>query len=151
MELLAEWGLEILFALISATILGYARWHGNRLKQERDQAIKNAEIIEAQKFESTIEVKLEPIYEELEELRRYIRDTESIEKAHMALIIASYRFRLVQLCKGFLAQGYITTSQMEQLTEFYKLYTGLGGNGQAKVYYEKALALPSKVDNNTNV
>jgi hypothetical protein len=36
MELLAEWGLEILFALISATILGYARWHGNRLKQERD-------------------------------------------------------------------------------------------------------------------
>ena len=151
MELLAEWGLEILFALISATILGYARWHGNRLKQERDQAIKNAEIIEAQKFESTIEVKLEPIYEELEELRRYIRDTENIEKAHMALIIASYRFRLVQLCKGFLAQGYITTSQMEQLTEFYKLYTGLGGNGQAKVYYEKALALPSKVDNNADV
>ena len=60
----------------------------------------------------------------------------------MSLIIASYRFRLVQLCKGFIAQGYITSSQMEQLTEFYKLYTGLGGNGQAKVYYEKAIALP---------
>ena len=65
----------------------------------------------------------------------------------MSLIIASYRFRLVQLCKGFLAQGYITTGQMEQLTEFYKLYTGLGGNGQAKVYYEKAIALPPKVNN----
>jgi hypothetical protein len=36
---------------------------------------------------------------------------------------------------------------MEQLTEFYKLYTGLGGNGQAKVYYEKAIALPPKVNN----
>lgn len=149
--ILAEWGLEILFGLISAAVLGYAKWHGDRLKKERDQAIKNAEIIEAQKLESTIEIKLEPIYEELEELRRYIRDTENIEKAHMSLIIASYRFRLVQLCKGFLAQGYITTSQMEQLTEFYKLYTGLGGNGQAKVYYEKALALPSRVNNDADI
>lgn len=149
--ILAEWGLEILFGLISAAVLGYAKWYGDRLKKERDQAIKNAEIIEAQKLESTIEIKLEPIYEELEELRRYIRDTENIEKAHMSLIIASYRFRLVQLCKGFLAQGYITTSQMEQLTEFYKLYTGLGGNGQAKVYYEKALALPPRVNNDADV
>lgn len=69
-----------------------------------------------------------------------------MEKTHMNLIIASYRFRLVQLCKGFLAQGYITPAQMEQLSEFYKLYTGLGGNGQAKMYYEKAVALPFKVD-----
>lgn len=150
MELLAEWGLEILFALISAAVLGYAKWHGARLRKERDEAIKNAELIEAQKLESTIEVKLEPIYEELEDLRRYIREAENVEKAHMSLIIASYRFRLVQLCKGFLAQGYITTAQMEQLTEFYKLYTGLGGNGQAKVYYEKALALPPRVDNDIN-
>ena len=149
--ILAEWGLEILFAVLSASVLGYAKWHGNKLKQERDQAIKNAEIIEAQKLDSTIEIKLEPIYEELEELRKYIRDTENVEKAHMSLIIASYRFRLVQLCKGFLAQGYITTAQMEQLTEFYKLYTGLGGNGQAKVYYEKALALPPKVTDDINV
>jgi hypothetical protein len=35
---------------------------------------------------------------------------------------------------------------MEQLTEFYKLYTGLGGNGQAKIYYEKAIALPLKTE-----
>lgn len=88
-----------------------------------------------------IETELEPIYQELEDLRKYIRETENIEKTHMSLIIASYRFRLIQLCKGFLAQGYITTSQMEQLSEFYKLYTGLGGNGQAKVYYDKTMEL----------
>jgi hypothetical protein len=35
---------------------------------------------------------------------------------------------------------------MEQLTEFYKLYTGLGGNGQAKIYYDKAMQLPLKID-----
>ena len=64
----------------------------------------------------------------------------------MNLIVASYRFRLVQLCKGFLNQRFITTAQMEQLTEFYKLYKGLGGNGQAEIYYNKAIALPLKTE-----
>jgi hypothetical protein len=36
----------------------------------------------------------------------------------------------------------MTESQFEQLTEFYKLYTGLGGNGQAKEFFDKACALP---------
>ena len=144
--LLAEWGLEILFALISAGVLGWAKWHGDKLKKEKLQAEENARILAEQQLEKTIEIQLEPVYEELEDLRKYIRDTENIEKSHMTLIIASYRFRLVQLCKGFLSHGYITPAQMEQLTEFYKLYTGLGGNGQAKIYYDKAMQLPLKID-----
>ena len=146
MELLAEWGMEILFGLISAGILGYAKFRTRELRRELQSARELAATQERQQVENTIEVHLEPVYQELEELRKYIRETESIEKTHMNLIIASYRFRLVQLCKGFLSQGYITTAQMEQLSEFYKLYTGLGGNGQAKMYYEKAVALPLKVN-----
>ena len=63
---------------------------------------------EATKTEQMVEEKLEPIYEELEALRTYIRETESIEKVHMSLIIASYRFRLIQLCKLYLKQEYMT-------------------------------------------
>lgn len=146
MELLAEWGMEILFALISAGVIGYAKYKTRELNRELKNAKELAAAQEKQHIEDTIEIHLEPVYQELEELRKYIRETENIEKSHMNLIIASYRFRLVQLCKGFLAQGYITPSQMEQLSEFYKLYTGLGGNGQAKMYYEKAVALPIKID-----
>ena len=29
-----------------------------------------------------------------------------------------------------------------QITEMFKLYSGLGGNGQAEEYYERVLALP---------
>ena len=148
--LLAEWGTEILFGLISAAVMGYATWHGDRLKKEKLQAEENAKIVAEQqldkKIDSHIEVELEPIYQELEDLRKYCRDNENLEKSHMNLIVASYRFRLIQLCKGFLNQGFITTAQMEQLAEFYKLYTGLGGNGQAKVYFDKAMQLPLKVD-----
>ena len=148
--LLAEWGTEILFGLISASVIGWAKWHGDKLKKEKLQAEENAKIIAEQKIDKkisdSIEVELEPIYQELEDLRKYCRDNENLEKSHMNLIVASYRFRLIQLCKGFLNQGFITTAQMEQLSEFYKLYTGLGGNGQAEVYYNKALQLPLKVD-----
>ena len=140
--ILAEWGLEILFGLISAIVLGYAKYKGDKLKKERDEAKQLIEEKKKQEMEQSIEVKLEPIYEELEELRRYIRETKDIEKSHMNLIIASYRFRLIQLCKGFLNQGYMTMDQRTQLDEFYTLYTGLGGNGQAKIYYEQCINLP---------
>lgn len=149
--LLAEWGTEILFGLISATVMGWAKWHGDKLKKEKDQAEKNTKLIAEQqldkKISHSIEIELEPIYQELEDLRKYCRENENLEKSHMALIVASYRFRLIQLCKGFLAQGFVTPAQMEQLAEFYKLYTGLGGNGQAQIYYDKAMLLPLKVDN----
>lgn len=144
--LLAEWGLEILFALISTAVLGWAKWHGDQWKKEKAEIEKLVAEKEKQNLDNSIEIHLEPVYEELEELRKYIRETENIEKSHMTLIVASYRFRLIQLCKGFLRQGYLTTAQIEQLTEFYKLYTGLGGNGQAKIYYDKAMQLPLKVD-----
>ena len=139
---LAEWGLELLFGLLSAIVLGYAKFKGDKLKKELDTAKQLTEEKKKQEVEDSIDSHLEPIYQELEDLRKYIRDTKNIEQSHMNLIIASYRFRLVQLCKGFLNQGYMTMEQRTQLDEFYKLYTGLGGNGQAKIYYEQCINLP---------
>lgn len=57
------------------------------------------------------------------------------------LIINSYKFRLIQLCKSHLRDGYITEPDYEQISEMYNLYTALGGNGQAKEYYDKVLKL----------
>lgn len=126
---LAEWGLELILGLVSAIVMGYAKFKGDKLKKELDEAKKLTEEKKKQEVEDSIEDHLEPIYQELEDLRKYIRETKNIEQSHMNLIIASYRFRLVQLCKGFLNQGYMTMDQRTQLDEFYNLYTGLGGNG----------------------
>lgn len=71
-------------------------------------------------------------------------ETKTIEKTHMDLIISSYKFRLVQLCKEYIKQSYMTQEQYDSLSEFYRIYSGLGGNGQAKEYYELALELPIK-------
>lgn len=139
---LAEWGLEILFSVISALVLGFFTYQATQLREKKSQYRELIKEQEAQKAEIALDTKLEPIYQELEELRTYVRETQNIEKTHMALIVASYRFRLIQLCKQYIHQEYMTTGQYEQLTEFYKLYVGLGGNGQAQSYYERAIALP---------
>lgn len=95
LEILSKWGLDILFALISAAVLGYAKWQVSKVKKELENAKKYAEEKEKQDVEDTIEDHLEPIYAELEELRGYVRETKNIGESHLKLIVASYRFRLV--------------------------------------------------------
>lgn len=142
MAFLAKWGTEILFALVSTGIIGYFKYKAKEYKSKLDQYEKMNAAKQIDNTEHMIEDKLEPVYKELEDLRKYIRETKNIEQHHMNLIIASYKFRLIQLCREFIRQGYMTQEQYDQLTEFYKLYIGLGGNGQAKDYYERAIELP---------
>lgn len=141
-EFLANWGVELIFGLIATGIIGYFKLQSNKLKQKLNDYEKMILERDFNEHMEMVDIKLEPIYEELEELRTYIRETQNIEKTHMTLIIASYRFRLIQLCKEFIKQGYMNYNQYEQLTEFYKLYEGLGGNGQAKEFYERTIKLP---------
>lgn len=138
MEFFAEYGLEIVCALITAGALAICRAFNKRLKEYKS-------IVDAQEkaeIEAIVEKKIEPIYQELEDLRKYIRETENKKDRNIEFIIASYRFRLIQLCKEHLAAKQMTSAEYEQLTEFYKLYTSLGGNGQAKEYYDRTIQLP---------
>ena len=129
--------VKILFGLISAGALAFCRYLYKQLMAYKKmlQEKENNDIVEL------IDEKLKPIVEDIEELRTYIRKIEDKERQDLTLIIASYRFRLVQLCKIYIKQGYMTQDQYDQLTEFYKLYHSLGGNGQAKEYYEKTMEL----------
>jgi hypothetical protein len=92
---LLNWGFEIIAAIITAGTVAWAKIKSNNLLKQKEKAEENARILAEQKLEADMDIKLEPIYEELEDLRAYIREAASIEKSHMALIIASYRFRLI--------------------------------------------------------
>ena len=135
---IAEHFIDILFGLISAGALAFCKYLHSQLKNYK----KMLEEKEKDDLEEAIEAHIEPIKNEIEQLRKYIREAETLEKTHMDLIIASYRFRLVQLCRAYLKKGFMTSNEYEQLVEFYKVYRGLGGNGQAEEYYNKAVKLP---------
>ena len=138
--IVAKYGIEILLSLVTAGALAFCKYLHRQLKNYKSLL----EEKEQDKTDIVIDAHLEPIIADIEELRRYIINIDKEENRKMDLIISSYRYRLIALCKMYLRQGYMTESQYDQLTEFYKLYTGLGGNGQAKEYYEKAIELPIK-------
>lgn len=130
--------LEIVFGLISAGALAFCKYLYGKMKTYK----KLIEEKENNSLDNTIETHIEPIRQEIEELRKYVLESNSDTNKHMDLILSSYRFRLTQLCKAYIQQGFMTNAEYEQLVEFYKVYTGLGGNGQAKTYYERAVQLP---------
>lgn len=130
--------VEIFFGLVSAGALAFCKYLHGEVKKYRKLLAQQKD----EQLEKTIDSRIEPIQEEIEELRKYIVETKNIEKTHMGLIISSYKFRLVQLCKAYIKQGYMTQDQYDQLSEFYRVYSGLGGNGQAKEYYDLAQELP---------
>ena len=134
--------VEIVFALISAGALAFCRYLYKQLKAYK-------QLLNDKKYEDLddrIDEKLKPILDDIEEIRGYIRKTENKEKRDLELIIASYRFRLVQLCKLYMKKGYMTQDEYDQLTEFFKLYSSLGGNGQAREYYEKTVKLEIRAE-----
>lgn len=141
---LSEWGSEIVLSLVIAMLTYYFK-KGDKEKEK--QVAHYQELLEAErngKTEAMIEAQLEPIYKELEDIRKRVLALSDKENADVRkidesfdLIIASYKYRLVQLCRELLNQGFMYQYQYDHLNEFYNLYTKLGGNGQAKSYYDK--------------
>ena len=172
MEILIKYALEIFFGLVSAGALAFCKhlYGKNKKLEEMQKADQNRQ------YRQMILDEIEPIINEITRLKSEITavDTNAkvaltqfkteadITKQHMyddlnkiqekneenfKLIINSYKFRLIQLCKTHIRDGYISESDFEQITEMYKLYHGLGGNGQAQEYYDKVLELEIKKDN----
>ena len=139
-EFLSKYGIELVMSLITTGALAFCKYMHSQMKNYK----KLLEEKDHDELNDEIDKKLEPIVQEIEELRKYIREVDVNENNRINLIISSYKFRLVQLCQIYLRQGYMTSDQYEQLSEFFKVYSGLGGNGQAKAYYDKAMQLPVK-------
>lgn len=134
--LLLEWGTEIILSLVIA----YLTYHFKKSDKEKDKRMEHyQELLDHEREEQTkkaVEVQLEPIYKELEEIRKRvfalqdchaedintIRDAMDDREAAMReesaknfkllqdnldLIISSYKYRLVELCRGLEKQGFM--------------------------------------------
>ena len=159
MEILTEYGLEIFFGLVSAGLLAYCKY----LWSQKQELAKRKEEDLTRLHRQMILDEIEPITAELVRIKSELnnnintlrseadnthanmyKDLELVTKKNdknLELIINSYKFRLIQLCKTHLRDGYITQDEFDQVTEMYKLYHGLGGNGQAQDYYERVMEL----------
>lgn len=143
-ELLADWGTQIVLSLVIA-ILTYFLNKNIKAREEQDKRFQ--ELLQAEQdtnMREEIEVQLDPIYKELEDIRKRIlslqdKEIEDHKESYenFQLILASYKYRLTQLCKELLSQGFMYQYQYDNLNEFYTIYHRMGGNGQAQDYYDK--------------
>ena len=167
--MLTTYGLELLFGLLSAGLLALCKY----LHSQNKNLKKLQEEDKNRQYREMILSEIEPIIDELTKVEQEIdsfeqdtannfaaieahadnehktmyKDLEKVQAGNdknFGLIINSYKFRLIQLCKSHLKDGFITPEDYEQLSEMYKLYKGLGGNGQAEEYYNKVLKLDSE-------
>ena len=81
-------------SLITAGALAFCKYTYSQMKNYK----KLLEEKDHDELNNEIDKKLEPIVQEIEELRKYIREVDVNENNRINLIIASYSFRLVQLC-----------------------------------------------------
>lgn len=123
----------IIVSLLTACVVFFkkqAKTYQGLLERERKDNLRN-----------TVREELEPVIEEINRLQSRVEKCETKEQEDVKIILHSYKFRLIQLCQTYLRQQYLTQSQFDQLSEFYKVYHDLGGNGQAQEYYEKVMKL----------
>ena len=139
-EFIMQYWYEILLTLITTGALGFCKYLFNQIKNYKKLLVAE----DQQEIINLIKGQIKPALQDIEELKVQIHLIQMTHELQLNAILRSYRFRLVQLCKVYLDQEYMTPSQFEQLSEFYKLYRDLGGNGQAQEYYEKTKDLPIK-------
>jgi hypothetical protein len=159
-EFISDYALELICTLITTATLGYAK-HLHSQKKRFEQILQEDQN---RRYRQMILDEIDPIVEELRRLNDKVtsavadlraeatnahtqmyQDLEQVTKRNdknLELIINSYKFRLIQLCKTHLRDGWISQDDFDQVCEMYKLYHGLGGNGQAHDYYERVMKLP---------
>ena len=159
MEILTEYGIEIFFGLVSAGLLAYCK----SLFAQKKELEKRKEEDMTRLHRQMILDEIEPIVKELKRIKEKVdkgfsdlkhdadnthakmyKDLDKVVQKNdknLELIIDAYKYRLIQLCKTHLRDDYITQEDFDQITEMYKLYNGLGGNGQAKEYYDRVMEL----------
>lgn len=93
--------------------------------------------------------KLRKIYRERKSAnQQQIEDIKSTIETDLTLMREAnkviLKMKIIDVCQASLNEGHVTSHHLARITDMYEVYTKLGGNGQAKLYYEKVKELPVK-------
>lgn len=66
-------------------------------------------------------------------------------------MLAILHDRLYQACHFYIARGWITSSELNNIEHLYNAYHNLGGNGTGTELYNRCKALPIRVEGVGNI
>ena len=123
------------------------------------------DIESLKKVETNFQTRLQPTQEEIEHLKDDITEilnelkAQGVDLSNINERIntienredhlehetrSAWRYRIRQLCHVYLARGWMSIDEYQQLQEMFNLYSAIGGNGQTKELYEKTIELEIK-------
>lgn len=132
MQVLINHWITLIFGLLSAGALAYARYISTQFKKykELEQEEENEKLDKRIKsFTDPLQDKLNVDFQRFEHIKYY------------------FRYIIIEECERLLEKEYMTADEYQRLSETFKAYHGIGGNSQAEEYYHKAIALPVRYDN----
>lgn len=118
------------------------------------------DIKNLQSSETNFSTRLNPMQDEIEHLKDDIQeildtlkqqgvDLNNIREKEQHLeheTRCAWRYRIRTLCHAYIRRGWMLHDEFEQLQEMFNLYTAIGGNGQTKELYERAMKLDVLTD-----
>lgn len=130
-------------AFITAVVGSLVSWFKGTYNSYSEKLRKKDAIIEELvQSKEALETDLEEQNRKLQEVQKSIK----LFNKQMSLIshggMSLLRDRIIQSCQNFIDRGSITLNARTNISELYKWYDSLGGNGIGKYYYEKMLELP---------
>lgn len=126
MELLTEHWVSLIFGLISAGALGYAKYISSEFKNYKKLKTDN----EQDELDERIKEIIKPLQEKLE-----------VDSKRFESIKQYFRYVIIEESERLLQKGHMTMDEYQRLSETFKAYHGIGGNSQAEEYYHKAINL----------
>jgi len=163
----------VLGALIAMVAGLFVTFLWNQLVKVRDKKAEKAEKYDQQALEETIKQVVTETFNDLSgrmdaSLASFKKESDATFEYwktmyweavdHLKLVekdfqhlraqdLMFYKYQLINSCKKYLAQGYITQYQFDRLSELHKIYHDLGGNNQGDLYFERASQLELAKDN----
>ena len=141
-DFIIKYWIEIGFGLIT-TLFGFLWARGRKEVQKYKELIQQEQL---EKFDQRIELKMAPLSTKLDALKTSFEDFDKKYINDRLAVRDGYRFRILFLCDQYITRGNITPKEYQQLSELFKVYEQMHGNGQAKERYEIAIHLPIKHD-----
>ena len=125
---------------------------------QTDVSKMKKDIKNLQNSDVNFSTRLNPMYNKIDHLKNvitkllyffqkqcfYIENLKGQEEVLAKETRSAWRYRIRQLCHIYIARGYMTAEEFNQLQKMFCVYTAIGGNGQTKDLYDKAMNLPIK-------
>jgi Tfp pilus assembly ATPase PilU len=140
-EFFANNWATILLSLVTAGLLGAFKSMGKKMKEYQNLLNEKDE----KEIKKIVETQLNPLETEIEELRGDLEELREETHERTRLGVAAFRIALIQLCKQYIANGYITALQFERLTELHNVYLTLSEDDRVEEWFDKAKSLPTQI------